>query len=385
MGKKSMNILITGANGFIGKNLVVALTCIRDGKDKMRNLSPDLDILRYTRDSPPELLDAFCSKADFVFNLAGINRPQDPAEFSSGNTSFVSILLDKLERHCNNCPVMLASSIQAENNTPYGKSKKAGEDVLFSHARKTGAPALVYRFPNVFGKWCRPNYNSAITTFCYNIAHGLPITVNAPNLTLNLVYIDDLVDEMVRGLEGHPTRQGDFCAVPVVHSIQLGKLVELLQSFKDSRTSLSIPDMSNALTKKLYATYLSYLPEDSFCYPLNRHSDPRGSFTEILRTAERGQFSVNISHPGIIKGNHWHNTKNEKFLVVRGQGVIRFRKVSGERIQEYFVSGDKLEIVDIPPGYTHSITNLGDTDMVTFMWCNECFDPNRPDTFSEEV
>lgn len=385
MEAKPMNILITGANGFIGRNLIAALKSVRDGKDKTRHLSSDLAILEYDRDTAPKLLDKYCAKANFIFNFAGINRPKEPAEFISGNSEFVSVLLHKLELAGNACPVMLASSIQAELDNPYGKSKKAGEYALFAHARKTGAEVLVYRFPNVFGKWCRPNYNSAVATFCHNIARDLPITVNDPAVTLNLVYIDDVVDELIRALEGHPTRQDVLCAVPVTHSIQLGKLVELLQSFKASRDARAIPDMADALTKKLYATYLSYLPEDAFNYPLKMNIDQRGSFTEIIRTVDRGQFSINISRPGITKGNHWHNTKNEKFLVVSGSGVIRFRKIGSDKVQEYRVSGDKLEVVDIPPGYTHNIENLGDADMVTFMWCNECFDLNRPDTYSEEV
>lgn len=380
-----MNILITGAHGFIGKNLVADLKSIRDGKDKTRQLASDLVILEYCRDTAPELLDEYCAKADFVFNLAGINRPQDPAAFASGNSDFVATLLAKLRQYGNTCPVMLASSIQAELDNLYGISKKAGEDTLFAYAKETGVSALVYRFPNVFGKWCRPNYNSAVATFCYNIARDLPITVNDPSVTLHLIYIDDVLDELIRALEGHPTRQGEFCVVPVTHSIQLGKLVELLHGFKASREARSIPNMADALTKKLYATYLSSLPKEDFSYPLKMNVDPRGSFTEILRTVDRGQFSINISRPGITKGNHWHHSKNEKFLVVSGSGVIRFRKIGSDTVQEYYVSGDKLEVVDIPPGYTHNITNLGGADMVTFMWCNECFDPNKPDTYFEEV
>lgn len=380
-----MNILVTGANGFIGKNLIAALKNIREGKDKTRNISNNVLIWEYTRDTPPNLLDEYCAKADFVFNLAGINRPKDTAEFENGNKNFISELLNKLEQNNNSCPVVLASSIQATLDNPYGRSKKAGEDILLGHSIKTGAPALIYRFPNVFGKWCRPNYNSAVATFCYNIARNLPITINDPAVTLNLVYIDDVVDELLRALEGNPTKLDAMCTVPVTHSIQLGSLVELLQSFKNSREALSVPNMTDALIKKLYATYLSYLPEDSFGYPLKMNVDSRGSFTEIIRTVERGQFSVNISHPGITKGNHWHNTKNEKFLVVSGSGIIRFRKIGSDNILEYPVSGKSLEVVDIPPGYTHNIENLGSTDMVTFMWCNECFDPNRPDTYFEEV
>ncbi len=302
-----------------------------------------------------------------------------------GNFGFTSTLLEKLKKYGNICPVMISSSIQAKLDNPYGRSKKAGEDLLFNYSQETGARVLVYRFPNVFGKWCRPNYNSAIATFCHNIAHDLPIIVNDPKIVLNLVYIDDLVNELINALEGKENRVGDFCEVPVVYTVTLGKIVELIYSFKKSREELSIPDMSDEFTKKLYSTYLSYLPEDQFSYELKMNVDNRGSFTEFIRTLDRGQVSVNISKPGITKGNHWHHTKNEKFLVVSGNGVIRFRKIDSDEIIEYFVSGDKLEVVDIPPGYTHNIENLGDTDMVTIMWANEPFDPENPDTYYLEV
>lgn len=381
-----MNILITGAKGFLGKNLVTSLCNIKEGKDKThQNLPTDINVLEYDIDTEPVLLDEYCAKADFVFNLAGVNRPKDPTEFMCGNFGFASTLLDKLKHHHNTCPVMLSSSVQASLDNPYGQSKKAGEELFFAYAKETGAKVLIYRFPNLFGKWCRPNYNSAVATFCNNIANGLPITVNDRSVSMMLCYIDDVMSELLRALQGTENRQGDYCRVPVEHKITLGGIVDLIYSFKASREERSIPDMSDAFTKKLYATYLSYLPTDGFSYPLKMNVDQRGSFTEILRTADRGQFSVNISKPGITKGNHWHHTKNEKFLVVSGKGVIHFRKIGDSEVLEYFVSGDKLEVVDIPTGYTHNIENLGNTDMVTFMWCNECFDPEHPDTYFEEV
>lgn len=369
-----MKPLITGANGFVGRNLTAEL--------KNRGIS---DLFLYDLDTDPNLLDNYCRECDFVFHLAGVNRPKDQAEFMEGNFGFTSTLLDTLKKHNNTCPVMLSSSIQAALDNPYGNSKRAGEELLFSYAEETGAQALVYRFPNVFGKWCRPNYNSAVATFCHNIARDLPITINDSSVVMRLVYIDDVVNELVSALDGKPSRDGKYCRVPVEYTITLGEIVELLHSFKASREDKSVPNMADAFTKKLYATYLSYLPEDGFSYPLKMNVDARGSFTEILRTADRGQFSVNISKPGITKGNHWHHTKNEKFLVVSGRGVIRFRNENGGQIVEYNVSGDKLEVVDIPTGYTHNIENLGDTDLVTFMWCNECFDPDKPDTIFDPV
>ena len=383
-----MNILVTGARGFVGRNLVSQLCNIRDGKAKNYAIAGQpLDVMEYDVDSDPSLLDEYCRRADFVFNLAGVNRPQDPAEFMRGNFGFASTLLDALKRHGNACPVMISSSTQAALDNPYGESKRAGEQLMFDYARETGARVLVYRFPNVFGKWCRPNYNSAVATFCHNIARGLPIRVNDLGVVMHLVYIDDVVDELIAALSGREHRSGDYCEVPVVHTVTLGSIVDLLHSFKESRATLGVPCVGDAFARKLYSTYLSYLPEDSFGYPLKMNVDERGSFTEIIRTPERGQFSVNISRPHITKGNHWHHTKNEKFLVVSGRGVIRFRNMNDPeaRVIEYFVSGDKLEVIDIPTGYTHNIENLGDTDMVTFMWCNECFDPQRPDTYSEKV
>ncbi len=381
-----MKILVTGAQGFVGKNLISALKNIRDGKDKTTVLPQDITIYEYDIDTPIEKLDEYCDDCDFVFNLAGVNRPQNQDEFMKGNFGFASELLKTLKKHGNICPVMISSSTQAELQNPYGESKRAGEKLIFDYGKETGAKVLVYRFPNLFGKWCRPNYNSAVATFCHNIANGLPITVNDRNHMMTLVYIDDVVAELINALCGKESRDGDFCKVKTEHNITLGEIADLLYSFKESRENRQTPDVTDgSFSKKLYSTYLSYLPTDAFSYPLKMNVDNRGSFTEILRTVNNGQFSVNISKPGITKGNHWHHTKNEKFLVVSGNGVIRFRKIDSDEILEYYVSGEKLEVVDIPVGYTHNIENLGDSDMVTFMWCNECFDPDKPDTFFEEV
>ncbi len=378
-----MKILVTGAKGFVGKNLVTTLRNIAEGKDKSRNIAPNLTIYEYDLDTEPAQLNQWAKDCDFVFHLAGVNRPKEQSEFMEGNFGFTDTLLHALEG--NPCPVMLSSSIQAELNNPYGQSKLAGEGLLRAYGERTGAEILIYRFPNLFGKWCRPNYNSVTATFCHNIANGLPIQINDPAAELRMVYIDDLVDEMICALQGKPHREGDFCVVPVEHRLTLGRMAELIQSFRDSRSKNEVIDTSDALTQKLYATYLSYLPKEAFSYPLHMNVDARGSFTEIIRTAERGQFSVNISKPGITKGNHWHHSKNEKFLVVSGRGVIRFRQIHSDEVLEYFVSGEKLEVVDIPTGYTHNIENLGETDMVTFMWASECFDPNKPDTYFLEV
>jgi UDP-2-acetamido-2,6-beta-L-arabino-hexul-4-ose reductase len=369
-----MKILVTGSKGFIGKNLVAEL--------RNRNYT---EIYEYGRGTDSDLLNEYCKAADFVFHLAGVNRPKDQSEFMDGNYGFTSTLLEILKKYKNNCPVMISSSIQAELENPYGISKKAGEDLLFQYSNQTGAKALVYRFPNVFGKWCKPNYNSVVATFCHNITKELPINVSDPNVKMNLVYIDDVVEELINALNGNENTIDDFCEVPVVHTISLGEIVDLIYSFKESREERSVPDMSNSFTKKLYSTYLSYLPEDQFSYDLQMNLDDRGSFTEFIKTPERGQVSVNISKPGITKGNHWHHTKNEKFLVVSGHGVIRFRKVDSNEVIEYYVSGEKMEVVDIPTGYTHNIENLGDTDMVTIMWANELFDPEKPDTYYLEV
>ena len=389
-----MKILVTGSAGFIGKNLVESLKNIRDGKDMTR---PDLmieEIFEYDRDTDASLLDTYCEQADFVFHLAGVNRPENVKEFMKGNCDAVSGMLERLRKHKNTCPVMISSSIQAALDNPYGLSKKAGEDLLFKYGEETGASVYVYRFPNVFGKWCRPNYNSAVATFCHNIAHDLPITVNDSSVLMTLVYIDDVIYELLDALQGkaHISEDG-YAYVPVEHKVHLGKIVDLIYSFKKSRETKDIPDMTvNSFSKKLYATYLSYLPEDQFGYPLKMNVDDRGSFTEIIRTLDRGQVSVNISRPGITKGNHWHHTKNEKFVVVHGHGLIQLRKLgldeNGEPypVVSYEVSGEEMTVVDMIPGYTHNIMNLSETeDLVTVMWANESFDPGHPDTFFEAV
>lgn len=369
-----MKILVTGAKGFVGKNLIAEL---KNRKCK--------DILEYDKDTDPSLLDAYVKECDFVFHLAGVNRPQNQEEYMEGNFGFTSILLDLLRKHNNKASVMISSSIQASLDNPYGQSKKAGEDLMFSYSRETGAKVLVYRFPNVFGKWCKPNYNSAVATFCNNIAHDLPIQVNDPSVVMNLVYIDDVVKELINALNGKENINGNFCEVPVSYTITLGEIADLIRSFKESRETLSVPNTANAFEKKLYSTYLSFLPTDKFSYPLKMNVDDRGSFTEIIRTIDRGQFSVNVAKPGVTKGNHWHHSKNEKFLVVSGKGLIRFRKIDEDEIIDYYVSGDKMEVVDIPTGYTHNIINVGDTDLVTFMWANEAFNSEKPDTYFLEV
>ena len=398
-----MNILITGAAGFVGKNLTAALQSIRDGKDRTH---PGLNIgelYLYDVDSPAEVLEQGCQKADFVFHLAGVNRPQNPEEFMQGNFGFTDTLLQTLRRYSNTCPVMLSSSIQAtligRYDSDYGRSKKAGEELIFAYGAETGARVLVYRFPNLFGKWCRPNYNSAVATFCNNIAGDLPITVNDPSVELELLYIDDLVDEMIAALEGREHRcefdgirtvlcgDGRYCAAPVTHHVTLGRIVELLQSFHDQPRTLLMPEIpAGSFAKKLYSTYLSYLPREKVAFPLKMNTDPRGSFTELLRTANCGQFSVNISKPGITKGQHWHHTKWEFFIVVSGHGLIQMRKIGSEEVLNFEVSGEKIEAVHMLPGYTHNIINLSQTeDLVTLMWANELFDPNKPDTFYEVV
>lgn len=369
-----MRVLVTGAKGFIGSNLI----------SELRNQNYN-QIFEYDLDSTKEELEKYTKEADFIFHLAGVNRPKNKEDFMEGNYGFTSVLLDKLKFHKNNCPIMISSSIQAELDNPYGKSKKAGEDLIIKYGEENNSKVFVYRFPNVFGKWCRPNYNSAVATFSHNIAHGLPIKVNDPNVTMKLVYIDDVVHELINALSSKENRKGDYCFVEPVYTVKLGKITELLYSFRDSRKTLSIPNMQDAFVKKLYSNYLSYLPTNDFSYDLKMNVDHRGSFTEIIKTLDRGQVSVNISKPGITKGNHWHQTKNEKFLVVSGKGVIRFRKISEKDVIEYYVSGDKLQVVDIPPGYTHNIENLGDSDMVTIMWANEKFNPENPDTVYLEV
>lgn len=382
-----MNILITGAKGFVGRNLSEALKCVRDGKDKTREISADINLYEFDIDTPAEKLDEYCKDADFVYHLAGVNRPKNETEFMEGNFGFTSKLLDSLKKYNNKAPVMLSSSIQAALDNPYGKSKKAGEELIFNYGKENGVKTLVYRFPNVFGKWCRPNYNSAVATFCYNIAHDLPITVNDRNHMMTLVYIDDVIDELIKAAAGMENREGDYCRVGIEHKITLGEIADLLYSFKESRINKLIPDMSeNSFSKKLYSTYLTYLDAENFSYKLKMNCDNRGSFTEILRTLNAGQISVNISKPGITKGQHWHNTKNEKFVVVSGRGLIQLRQIGTDKIVNYEVSGEEITVVDMIPGYTHNIINLSDTeDLVTIMWCNECFDPNRPDTYFEEV
>lgn len=398
-----MNILITGAKGFVGKNLVENLKNIQSGKNRAYSNLDIGEIYEYDIDTDPALLDAYCDKADFVFHLAGVNRPQNPEEFMKGNHGFTMTLLDTLKKHRNVCPVMVSSSIQAtcigRYDSDYGRSKKAGEDLVFAYGEETGAKVLVYRFPNLFGKWCRPNYNSAVATFCNNIANDLPITVNDPAVQLELLYIDDLVDEMIAALLGnehHCTfegintvicENGKYCAVPVTHKVTLGEIVGLLQDFKAQVTTLIMPDIPNSsFAKKLYSTYLSYLPKEKVAFPLKMNEDMRGSFTEILKTGKCGQFSVNISNPGITKGQHWHNTKWELFIVVSGHGLIQQRKIGSEEVLNFEVSGDKIEAVHMLPGYTHNIINLSKTEkLITLMWANEQFDPMRPDTYFESV
>ena len=398
-----MNILVTGARGFVGKNLVETLKNIRDGKDRTR---PELkigEIFEYDLDTAPELLDGYCEKADFVFNLAGVNRPENPEDFMKGNFGFASTLLDTLKKHGNTCPVMISSSIQAtcigRYDSDYGRSKKAGEELIFEYGEECGAKVLVYRFPNLFGKWSRPNYNSAVATFCNNIANDLPITVNDPSVTLELLYIDDLVIEMLDALEEREHRctfdgvntvlaeDGKYCAAPVTHKVTLGEIVELLHKFKEQTSTLLMPEIPDgSFAKKLYSTYLSYLPREKASFSLKMNEDARGSFTELLRTEKCGQFSVNISKPGITKGEHWHHTKWEFFIVVGGHGLIRQRKIGTDEIFDFEVSGDKIEAVHMLPGYTHNIINLSDTEnLITVMWANERFDPTRPDTYFEKV
>ena len=386
-----MNILITGAAGFVGKNLTEALKAIRDGKDRR---FPDLtigELYCYDLGSPAELLEEACEKADFVFHLAGVNRPKDPAEFMAGNFGFSSKLLDTLKKHGNTCPVMLSSSIQAtcegRYDGPYGRSKRVGEELFFSYAAETGAKVLVYRFVNLFGKWCRPNYNSVIATFCHNYAHDLPITVSDPAVELELCYIDDVVEEMICALRGLEHRAGEFCVVPTTHKVTLGQIVEHLDSFRDQPRTLLMPQIpEGSFAKKLYSTYLSYLPVEKASFPLKMNCDARGSFTELLKTANCGQFSVNISKPGVTKGQHWHHTKWEFFIVVSGRALIQQRKIGSDEVLNFEVSGEKIEAVQMLPGYTHNIINLSDTeDLVTLMWANELFNPNHPDTFFEVV
>ncbi|MBQ7407165.1 MAG: capsular polysaccharide biosynthesis protein CapF [Clostridia bacterium] len=398
-----MKILITGAAGFVGKNLAAALKSIKAGKDRTHPALSIDEIYLYDIDSPASLLEEACEECDFVFNLAGVNRPQNAEEFMQGNFGFASTLLDTLKKYGNKSPVMISSSIQAtcigRYDSDYGRSKKAGEELVFAYGEETGAKVLVYRFPNLFGKWCRPNYNSAVATFCNNIANDLPITVNDPAVKLELLYIDDLVDEMIAALEGKEHRctfdgietvlceDGKYCAAPVTHKVTLGEIVSLLEGFKAQPETLLMPEIpKGSFAKKLYSTYLSYLPKEKVSFPLKMNVDARGSFTELLRTEKCGQFSVNISKPGITKGQHWHHTKWEFFIVVSGHGMIEERKIGSDEVLRFEVSGEKIEAIHMLPGYTHNIINLSDTeDLVTVMWANECFDPSKPDTFFEEV
>lgn len=400
---ETMNILITGAKGFVGKNLTAALKAIRDGKDRTRPAITVGEILEYDLDTDPALLGDYCAKADFVFHLAGVNRPKDPAEFMEGNFGFSSTLLNALKAAGNTCPVVLSSSIQAtligRYDSDYGRSKKAGEELFFEYGRETGAEVLVYRFPNLFGKWCRPNYNSVVATFCHNMANDLPITVNDPSVELELLYIDDLLAEMLDALEGKPHRcafdgirtvltpDGVYCAAPVTHRVTLGEIVSLLESFRDQPKTLTMPSIpTGSFAKKLYSTYLSYLPPEKVAFAPKMNVDARGSFTELLRTADHGQISVNISKPGITKGQHWHHTKWEFFMVVAGHGLIQERRLDSDEVLEFEVSGDDIRIIHMLPGYTHNIINLSETDnLVTVMWANEPFDPTHPDTFFQEV
>ena len=399
-----MKILVTGAKGFVGRNLVSQLRNIAEGKTKWYTVDSDITVYEYDIDSSAEDLDMYCSDCNFVFNLAGVNRPQNPEEFMQGNFGFASTLLDTLKKHDNKCPVMLSSSIQATlvgryADGDYGKSKKAGEELFFDYSAETGAKVLVYRFPNLFGKWCRPNYNSAVATFCNNIANDLPIQVNDRSTQMELVYIDDLVDEMIGALAGKEhhcefdgietvlREDGKYCAVPVSHHVTLGEIVDLLEAFARQPQTLVVPEIpEGSFAKKLYSTYLSYLPKEKISFPLKMNIDQRGSFTELLKTEKCGQFSVNISKPGITKGQHWHHSKWEFFIVVSGKGLIQLRKIDSNEVLNFEVSGDKIEAVKMLPGYTHNIINLSDTeDLVTLMWANESFDPSRPDTYFEPV
>lgn len=398
-----MKILVTGSNGFFGRNLVENLKNIRDGKDRTHPALNVDEIYEYDINNTEEELDKFCSDCDFVFNLAGVNRPKEQSEYMQGNFGFASMLLETLKKHRSTCPVMLSSSIQASligrYDSEYGRSKRAGEDLFFNYAEETGAKVLVYRFPNMFGKWCCPNYNSVVATFCHNIANDLPIQINDRSTELELVYIDDLVDEMICALGGKshrcdydgltpiPSESGRFCYVPITHKVTLGEISDLLYEFHDQRKTLLMPEIpKGSFEKKLYSTYLSYLPKEKICFPLKMNTDTRGSFTELLKTENCGQFSVNISKPGITKGQHWHNTKWEFFIVVSGHGLIQERILTKDEVLEFEVSGDKIEAVHMLPGYTHNIINLSDTeDLVTLMWANEQFDPEKPDTFWEKV
>ena len=388
-----MNILVTGANGFVGKNLTARLETLRDGRDRTRPSLQIGEIYRCTREMSPEALADCCKKADLVVHLAGVNRPKDPEEFAAGNTDFTRTLLETLRTSGNRCPVLLASSIQASltgrfAGSPYGQSKRAAEELLLAYSQETGADGLIYRLPNLFGKWCRPNYNSVVATFCHHIARDLPITVSDPAVELELVYIDDLIDEILNAMEGHPNRtDGAYCSVPVSHPVTLGEIVRLLRTFREQPQTLLLPEIPDgSFAKKLYSTYLSYLPPEKIAFPLKMNVDERGSFTELLKTASCGQVSVNIIRPSVTKGQHWHNSKWEFFIVVAGHGLIQERRIGSDEKIEFEVSGDQIQAVHMLPGYTHNIINLSETEsLVTVMWANELFDPSRPDTYFEEV
>lgn len=373
-----MKVLVTGAEGFIGKNLVHHLVAAAPTSGTI--------VMEFDRTSPPESLTEYCARADFVFHLAGVNRPQDDVEFNVGNVDLTRTVIEALRDRNPGCPILLASSVQAALDNPYGQSKRQAEDVVLGYGRETDARTYVYRLPGVFGKWSRPNYNTVVATICHNVARGLPVDIHDPSTRLTLAYIDDVVDEFIRAMTGTATpSEAGLYAVPIIHDVSLDDIMRLVLEFRRSRTDLTVPDMGTAFVRKLYATYLSFLPTEGFSYPLVSHVDERGSFTEVIRTPERGQFSVNIVQPGVTKGNHWHHTKNEKFLVIAGEGLIQFRGVGSDKVIEYQVSGDRLEVVDIPPGYTHSITNVGEREMTVLMWASENYDPDRPDTHWLEV
>ena len=382
-----MKVLVTGAKGFVGRNLCEALKNLRDGKDRTRPALQVDDVMEYDVDTTEGQLENYCREADFVFNLAGVNRPKESSEFMKGNYGFASILLNILRKYKNTCPVMLSSSIQAALDNPYGESKRAGEQLMFNYAKETGVQVFVYRFPNIFGKWCRPNYNSAVATFCHNIANDLPIQVNDPSTLLHLVYIDDVVKELLDALEGKAHVKGDYYEVPVVHDVSLGEIVDLLGKFHAQPATLVLPEIpADSFAKKLYSTYQSYLPKEKIPIPLKMIVDARGSFTELMKTKNSGQFSINISKPGITKGQHWHHSKWEMFIVVSGHALIQERKIGTDEVIEYEVSGEKMEAYQMLPGYTHNLINLSDTeDLVTIVWANESFDPEHPDTFYEKV
>lgn len=382
-----MKILVTGAKGFVGKNLCAQLNNIKEGKARCYGDLIVDEVFEYDIDSTLEELEQYCKEADFVFNLAGVNRPKDPKEYMEGNFGFASTLLNTLKKYHNTCPVMISSSIQALLDNPYGESKRAGEQLMIEYSKETGAKVLIYRFPNLFGKWCRPNYNSAVATFCNNIANDLPIQVNDPSVEMHLAYIDDVVDELIAALTGDENQKGDYCEVSTVHTIKLGEIIALLNAFNNQPSNLIMPEIpNNSFEKKLYSTYLSYLPKEKVSFPLKMNIDARGSFTELIKTQKCGQISVNISEPGITKGQHWHNSKWEFFIVVSGHGLVQERKIGSNEVLNFEVSGDKIEAVHMLPGYTHNIINLSETEvLVTVMWANEQFDPCKPDTYFEEV